>query len=95
MRDIFPTLAPELVIEIFGLLDDLRSATRLASTCRYFHSIWLGERSKLCQKLVWEHPLLCEYSRPEDDQDSQVPEGVTLVESAKQLERLRRSESYT
>jgi hypothetical protein len=91
MRAIFHTLPPELMTNIFESLDDVQSATRLASTCGYFNAIWLKDRSALCKKQVWGHPVLAHYRRPRHEQ---VPKGVTLVESAKQLERVRRSEPY-
>jgi hypothetical protein len=62
MTAIFHTLPPELITNIFESLDDVQSATRLASTCGYFNAIastcgyfnaiWLNNRSPLCKKLA-------------------------------------------
>jgi hypothetical protein len=91
-RASFHALAPEMVAQVFDSLDHVGSATSLASTCHYMHSIWLDNGSRQCEKLVWAHTLLCEYARPNHDEDEQVPEGETLVDRAKQLERLRPGE---
>ncbi|KAF8247344.1 hypothetical protein K440DRAFT_661456 [Wilcoxina mikolae CBS 423.85] len=80
-------LPPELIGKVFRSLGRLCEATRLAQTCPLMYAVWRDNRSSLCKTLVWNSPLFWRYGTYNDY--IKFWEGVTLVESAKQLERLR------
>ncbi|KAF8544589.1 hypothetical protein BDD12DRAFT_814852 [Trichophaea hybrida] len=84
------TLPPELIGKVFRSLDHLCDAMRLAQTCPLMYDVWRDNRSSLCKTLVWNSPLFWSYGIKNDY--IKVPQGVTLVESAKQLERARQGE---
>jgi hypothetical protein len=83
----FTTIPIELITEIFCSLDNVGSAARLSQTSQLMYGVWLENRSTLSVRLLWTHPLFWNYQR--EDEGEHVPEGLTLIASAEQLERLR------
>ncbi|KAF8541843.1 hypothetical protein BDD12DRAFT_908359 [Trichophaea hybrida] len=94
------TLPPELIGKVFRSLDRCCDATHLAQTSPLMYAVWRDNRSALCKVLVWNNPLFWRYSKSNDNSAHsffpsdllstiEVSDGVTLVESAKQLERAR------
>ena len=85
------TLPPECIGAVFRSLDRCCDATHLAQTCPLMYAVWHDNRSALCKALVWNNPLFWRYSKTNGY--IEVSDGMTLVESAKQLQRVRPGES--
>lgn len=56
----FQNLPPELVLKVFRLSDNFRTATALSATSSYFHSIWLHHTEAILQEIT---PLMLLHAR--------------------------------